>query len=264
MTGSVACALASGWVSFVGAMGIADLVKTTLGLMGMGFKMIGSLITRMLVILVAGLTVGERIGDAFIGWVPMYGETKLAFFIYSWFPETKGTTYVYDSFRPYVAKHEPEIDRNLIELRTRAGDMDSFVSDVKGGYSREPDIEMGSRVPNSDLGLDSFNKQVLLQTSHIQDVEKQVDKLAGLLVKLKDANEESKSVTKASSMKAIWKRMEKDIDKVGKIAWNVKGKIDNLANRQKPGCGKGTAVDRSRMNMTKCVYNCLEAFNNIS
>lgn len=30
---------------------------------------------------------------------------------------------MYDSFfRPYVAKHEPEIDRSLLELRTRAGD----------------------------------------------------------------------------------------------------------------------------------------------
>lgn len=30
---------------------------------------------------------------------------------------------MYDSFfRPYVAKHENEIDRNLLELRTRAGD----------------------------------------------------------------------------------------------------------------------------------------------
>ncbi|KAL6574448.1 HVA22-like protein i [Orobanche hederae] len=75
-------------------------------------------------ILVAGLTVLERIGDAFIGWIPMYGEAKLAFFIYLWFPKTKGTTYVYNSFfRPYVEKHEPEIDRNLLELKTRAGDM---------------------------------------------------------------------------------------------------------------------------------------------
>ncbi|XP_075516229.1 putative HVA22-like protein g [Primulina tabacum] len=75
-------------------------------------------------ILVTGLTVCERIADMFIGWVPMYGEAKLAFFIYLWFPKTKGTTYVYDSFfRPYVAKHETEIDRNLLELRTRAGDM---------------------------------------------------------------------------------------------------------------------------------------------
>ncbi|KAJ8762180.1 hypothetical protein K2173_007334 [Erythroxylum novogranatense] len=75
-------------------------------------------------ILVAVLTVCERIGDAFISWVPMYSEAKLAFFIYLWYPKTRGTTYVYDSFfRPYVSKHENEIDRNLLELRTRAGDM---------------------------------------------------------------------------------------------------------------------------------------------
>ncbi|KAL8045420.1 hypothetical protein ABFX02_08G113100 [Erythranthe guttata] len=130
---------------------------------------------------------------------------------------------------------------------------DSFVSDVKGNTSRERDIEMGSRFPrsNSDLAMESFNKQ-------IQDVEKQMDKLSGLLVKLKDANEESKSVMKASSMKAIRKRMEKDVDEVGKIARNVKLRVeeinkDNLANRQQPGCGKGTAVDRSRMNMTNAL-----------
>lgn len=75
-------------------------------------------------ILVAVLTVCERIGDTFVSWVPMYSEAKLAFFIYLWYPKTKGTTYVYDSFfRPYIAKHEPEIDRNLLELRTRAGDI---------------------------------------------------------------------------------------------------------------------------------------------
>ncbi|XP_022139541.1 HVA22-like protein i [Momordica charantia] len=75
-------------------------------------------------ILVAVLTVCERIGDAFISWVPMYSEAKLAFFIYLWYPKTRGTTYVYDSFfKPYVAKHETDIDRNLLELRTRAGDI---------------------------------------------------------------------------------------------------------------------------------------------
>lgn len=75
-------------------------------------------------ILVAVLTVCERIGDTFVSWVPMYCEAKLAFYIYLWFPKTQGTTYVYDSFfRPYISKHEPDIDRNLMELRTRAGDM---------------------------------------------------------------------------------------------------------------------------------------------
>uniref|UniRef100_A0A7N0SV23 HVA22-like protein n=2 Tax=Kalanchoe fedtschenkoi TaxID=63787 RepID=A0A7N0SV23_KALFE len=75
-------------------------------------------------ILVAVLTIGERIGDAFISWIPMYSEAKLAFIVYLWFPKTRGTTYVYSSFfRPYLAKHETKIDRNLMELKTRVGDI---------------------------------------------------------------------------------------------------------------------------------------------
>ncbi|CAK7334131.1 unnamed protein product [Dovyalis caffra] len=117
---------------------------------------------------------------------------------------------------------------------------DSFVGDSKGHRPIEDDIEMGIRVPrsNSDMGMEAFNKQ-------IQEVEKQLDKINGLLKNLKvdmccghsvadllvmisvvrEANEDSKSVTKASAMKAIKKRMEKDVDEVGKIARNVKEKI---------------------------------------
>ncbi|CAJ1973224.1 unnamed protein product [Sphenostylis stenocarpa] len=70
-------------------------------------------------------------------WVPMYSEAKLAFFIYLWYPKTKGTSYVYDSFfRPYVAKHETEIDRNLLELRTRAGDIAVLYWQKATGYGQ--------------------------------------------------------------------------------------------------------------------------------
>ncbi|XP_078440202.1 putative HVA22-like protein g [Wolffia australiana] len=75
-------------------------------------------------ILVAILTVLEKFGDAFVSWLPMYSEAKLAFFIYLWYPKTRGTTYVYETFlQPIVSKHEPEIDRTLLELKTRAGDI---------------------------------------------------------------------------------------------------------------------------------------------
>ncbi|KAG2313376.1 hypothetical protein Bca4012_027942 [Brassica carinata] len=81
-------------------------------------------------ILVAALTIFERVGDALVSWLPLYSEAKLAFLVYLWFPKTNisksllGTTYVYDAFfRPYVSKHENEIDRNLMELKTRAGDI---------------------------------------------------------------------------------------------------------------------------------------------
>ncbi|CAA0837827.1 HVA22-like protein j [Striga hermonthica] len=45
-------------------------------------------------------------------WLPMYGEMKLALFIYLWYPKTKGTGVIYDTLlRPYVSKHETDIDR---------------------------------------------------------------------------------------------------------------------------------------------------------
>ncbi|KAK4562447.1 hypothetical protein RGQ29_005082 [Quercus rubra] len=75
-------------------------------------------------IIVAMLTVFERVGDTFISWLPLYSEAKLAIFIYLWHPKTKGTSYVYNSFfRPYVAKHEVEFDHTLLELRVKAGDI---------------------------------------------------------------------------------------------------------------------------------------------
>ncbi|KAK2969167.1 hypothetical protein RJ640_009926 [Escallonia rubra] len=117
---------------------------------------------------------------------------------------------------------------------------DSF--EIPRGQHRGEDIEMGQR--SGELGLDNFFKQV-------QEIDKQYDKLNKLLKKLQDAHEDSRAVTKADAMKAIKQRMEKDVDEVGKIARFIKSKIeeldrDNMANRQKPGCGKGTAVDRSR------------------
>ncbi|KAF3442237.1 hypothetical protein FNV43_RR16153 [Rhamnella rubrinervis] len=111
------------------------------------------------------------------------------------------------------------------------------------------DIELGNLPMNSgELVLENFFKKV-------QEIEKQNEKLDKLLRKLQDTHEESKAVTKAPAMKAIKQRMEKDVDEVGKIALFVKSKIEeldkeNLANRQKPGCGKGTGIDRSRTSTT--------------
>lgn len=75
-------------------------------------------------IIVAILTVSERFADIFVSWLPMYGELKLAFFIYLWHPKTKGTSYVYGAvLRPYLSKHETDIDRKLQELQARAWDL---------------------------------------------------------------------------------------------------------------------------------------------
>ncbi|GMN53997.1 hypothetical protein TIFTF001_023129 [Ficus carica] len=120
----------------------------------------------------------------------------------------------------------------------------------RGQPSRDGDIELGMQAPVNvgDKALEDFFKKV-------QEIEKQNEKLDKFLRKLQEANEESKAVTKAPEMKAIKKRMEKDVDEVGKVARWVKSKIEeldreNLASRQKPGCGKGTGVDRSRTSTT--------------
>ncbi|XP_004489690.1 syntaxin-132-like [Cicer arietinum] len=115
----------------------------------------------------------------------------------------------------------------------------------RGQGHRGGDIELGEYARNSgELGLDTFFKKV-------QELDKQYAKLDSLLRKLQGAHEESKAVTKAPAMKAIKQRMEKDVDEVKKTAHYLKTKVEeldkeNLANRQKPGCGKGSAVDRSR------------------
>ncbi|ESW23851.1 hypothetical protein PHAVU_004G081300 [Phaseolus vulgaris] len=107
------------------------------------------------------------------------------------------------------------------------------------------DIELGEYARNSgELGLESFFRKV-------QELDKQYAKLDKLLKKLQDAHEEAKAVTKAPSMKALKQKMEKDVDEVKKTAYYIKTRIEeldkeNLANRQKSGCGKGSGVDRSR------------------
>ncbi|KAH0434763.1 hypothetical protein IEQ34_026758 [Dendrobium chrysotoxum] len=121
----------------------------------------------------------------------------------------------------------------------------------------------------TDYGMEEFFKQV-------KQVEELMIKLSNNLKKLQEANEEIKAVTKATTMKgnihktlhlcnffhvstkckfelppAFKKKMDRDMDEVGIIARAIKMKLeeidlDNLENRKNPGCGKGTAVDRSR------------------
>ncbi|KAJ4766710.1 HVA22-like protein [Rhynchospora pubera] len=60
--------------------------------------------------------------ESLLSWLPMYGEIKLAFFVYLWYPKTKGSDLVYDTFlKPFVMQYEPNIEQRLGNLRAKSG-----------------------------------------------------------------------------------------------------------------------------------------------
>ncbi|XP_023540868.1 putative HVA22-like protein g [Cucurbita pepo subsp. pepo] len=78
-------------------------------------------------IIVAILTIVERIADTLVAWLPMYGELKLALFIYLWYPKTKGTKYVFDTLlRPLVDKHETDIEQKMGDWRVKGWELALF------------------------------------------------------------------------------------------------------------------------------------------
>ncbi|PNT65018.1 hypothetical protein BRADI_4g36236v3, partial [Brachypodium distachyon] len=75
-------------------------------------------------ILVAFLTVAERLAGWALSCLPAYGEAKLALLVYLWHPNTRGTVRVYGGYlRPLLVRHEADIDRGLLVLRARAADV---------------------------------------------------------------------------------------------------------------------------------------------
>ncbi|XP_009796624.1 putative HVA22-like protein g isoform X1 [Nicotiana tabacum] len=142
-------------------------------------------VRRSVRIIVAALRIFESFGDVFMSWLPMYGEAKLALFIYLWYPKIKGTAYIYDTLlKPYVAKYEKDVDRSLLEFRAKAWDLaiyywqnctelgqakflqllEFIASQSKRGTHSSPEQKdeknhSGGAPPNTPSGLFKRNKQ---------------------------------------------------------------------------------------------------------
>lgn len=127
--------------------------------------------------------------------LPMYNEAKLAFFIYLWYPKTmvlyfslvlyrvsfflksrfgfydwlclqQGTTYIYETFfRPYISRHENDIDRNLLELRARACDVVVLYWQKATSYGQTTffDVLQYVALQSSSLTSRSGSAQVLIE-----------------------------------------------------------------------------------------------------
>ncbi|CAM0904720.1 unnamed protein product [Alopecurus aequalis] len=73
------------------------------------------------------LVIFDEIAGALTSRIPMYYELRLAFLVYLWYPQTRGTDIVYETFvRPLVMQYEPNIEERLRYLRANAGDLIVF------------------------------------------------------------------------------------------------------------------------------------------
>lgn len=130
--------------------------------------------------------------------VPMYGEVKLAFFVYLWYPKTKvinqlnstvdracvdqltdfhaipffhqGSDLVYETFlRPLVMQYEPDIEQRLRHLRAKSGQLIMFY--IKNFSDKGTTlflealnyvVSQGSRVSRTEVILISTFKSLLV------------------------------------------------------------------------------------------------------
>ncbi|MED6133240.1 hypothetical protein PIB30_026565 [Stylosanthes scabra] len=102
------------------------------------------------------------------------------------------------------------------------------------------DVEAGKETIN----LDKFFEDV-------ENVKEEMRTIEKLYRKLQEANEESKIVHNAKTMKDLRSRMDQDVSQVLKRVKMIKGKLEaleksNAENRKLPGCGPGSSADRTR------------------
>lgn len=102
------------------------------------------------------------------------------------------------------------------------------------------DLEAGK----DNVNLDKFFEDV-------ENVKEDMRTVERLYKSLQAANEESKTVHNAKTMKELRSRMDTDVEQVLKRCKIIKGKLEalersNAAQRNIPGCGPGSSADRTR------------------
>ncbi|PPD94855.1 hypothetical protein GOBAR_DD08119 [Gossypium barbadense] len=118
-------------------------------------------------ILVAFLTIIERITDIFVSWLPMSWRDEVCI---RYLP--MGTNFVYDTFvRPYVAKHETEVDRKIMEMRARAWNVFMHYWSNCSEMGLTKFFEMFQYLAGQSAKLNQAVKQV----NHVDQVHKKSD-----------------------------------------------------------------------------------------
>lgn len=153
---------------------------------------------------------------------------------------------VYSLFGTFLEK------RNRCDQLVKMNDLLAQSYPARNNGRGGDDLESG---PSTQMANFGGEQDLTKFFDEVEKIKVDMDKIKQLLVKLQEANEESKGVHKAQAMKGIRDRMDKDIAQVNKIARSIKAKLEDLdkgnaASRKVKGCEEGTPTDRTRMSIT--------------
>lgn len=112
----------------------------------------------------------------------------------------------------------------------------------------DPNIQMTAAAIHMDKHLGSFLDQA-------EKVKEQMGSIRVILTRLQESNEESKTLHKPESVKALRHRINADVLAVLRAARGIGSELQemdraNAVNRRVSGCKSGTPVDRTRTAVT--------------
>uniref|UniRef100_A0A2N9ECJ6 t-SNARE coiled-coil homology domain-containing protein n=1 Tax=Fagus sylvatica TaxID=28930 RepID=A0A2N9ECJ6_FAGSY len=116
-------------------------------------------------------------------------------------------------------------------------------------FKRYTDLKQQVYLDDMEAGKESVNLDRFFE--EVENVKEDMRQVEKLYRELQEANEESKVVHNAKTMKQLRARMDSDVGQVLKRVKVIKGKLEglersNAAQRNLPGCGPGSSADRTR------------------
>ncbi|XP_068322653.1 syntaxin-124-like [Pyrus communis] len=116
-------------------------------------------------------------------------------------------------------------------------------------FKKYTDLNQQAYLDDMEAGKESVNLDKFFED--VENVKEDMRQVERLYKQLQDANEESKTVHNAKTMKELRTRMDLEVEQVLKRVKIIKGKLEglersNAAHRNLPGCGPGSSADRTR------------------
>ncbi|OWM77527.1 syntaxin-124 [Punica granatum] len=137
-------------------------------------------------------------------------------------------------------------------------------------FKKYTDLKQQAYMDDMESGKETVNLDKFFED--VENVKEDMNLVERLYKKLQEANEESKTVHNAKTMKQLRTRMDSDVEQVLKRVKIIKGKLEalersNAAHRSLPGCGPGSSADRTRTSVVgglgKKLKDLMDDFQNL-